>query len=120
MEKRKEKEKVIGKNPRKGGFSFTYLLTAFRSPLLEGGCGPVGPCVYTGSMTAPHYQAGPDVVRSGQLATARVLRARWSVARKTLDTNDTDRNYAEEQKRWDELIDYIEANDLNETEVDPR
>jgi len=60
--------------------------------------------------------ADPDAA----IGTAWSLRARWQTARDAYERDDSDSNSYEEQRRWDDLVDFIEANDLNGSEVDPR
>jgi hypothetical protein len=64
----------------------------------------------------------PPHVLSGQQTVARVMKARWKTAWRVKDeaAEPSDRMINEEQTRWDELIDYIEAHGLNGTGVDPR
>jgi hypothetical protein len=61
-----------------------------------------------------------DAVRSGQLAAARVLQARWRVAQNTNDQEHTEQSNGEMNRRLDALLEYIDAHDLQDTEVDPR
>ena len=48
----------------------------------------------------------------------RQLRAAWQEASTRADRNPDHAD--EEQAAWDELVDFVEANDLNYTEHDPR
>lgn len=49
------------------------------------------------------------------------LRHTWEQARKALDAPyPTDSDDYAEQRAWDALIDYVEANDLTYTDKDPR
>lgn len=50
----------------------------------------------------------------------RRLWAAWEAARGRRDRVGTDAADAAEQAAYDELVDYVEANDLNGTEYDPR
>jgi hypothetical protein len=60
--------------------------------------------------TGPHY----DTTREPS-AEYRRLRAAWAQAYRD---NDADSHV--EQTAWDALVDYVEAHDLNFTELDPR
>lgn len=48
------------------------------------------------------------------------LRDEWDAALVAHRRDDTDKTSAAEQTAHDALVDYIEANDLNETDLDPR
>lgn len=50
----------------------------------------------------------------------RRLRASWEAARDRKDREGTTAADAAEQAAYDELVDWVEANDLNGTEHDPR
>lgn len=50
----------------------------------------------------------------------RTLRAAWDAATAAYQRNDSDANREAEQNAYDELVDYIEANELNGTAHDPR
>jgi hypothetical protein len=50
----------------------------------------------------------------------RRLWADWNSAYATYQTADEDYVYEAERVAWDALVDYVEADDLNGTEWDPR
>ena len=53
---------------------------------------------------------------------ARLLIALWKSALNILDSKPfpTSQDYAIEEQRYDTLVDFVEANDLNYTKYDPR
>ena len=52
---------------------------------------------------------------------AKVLRYEWEEARRELDQrSESDWLATQEQDAWDALVDFVEANNLNHTEFDPR
>jgi hypothetical protein len=55
-----------------------------------------------------------------QIAEYVRLRTSWERACDARSLNDSEKNDATEQATWDALIDYVEANDLNYTNLDPR
>ena len=64
----------------------------------------------------PRFIAGRDPVR----VEAERLTARWYAALAEYRQNDTLRNYDAEQAAYDALINFVEENDLNYSELDPR
>lgn len=65
-------------------------------------------------------QASQEVVQAGREVTVRVLKARWTTSRRVVGEKPTDSNVAEEIKRWNQLIDYIDEHGLAGTDLDPR
>lgn len=58
----------------------------------------------------------PDIIA----AEARRLHADWNVAHARYYHDDSTPNFHAEQRAYDALVDYVEANDLNYTQFDPR
>lgn len=58
----------------------------------------------------------PQTVR----AEAERLTREWNEALDRYRRDDTSRSYEDEQTAYDALIDFVEENDLNYTEFDPR
>lgn len=50
----------------------------------------------------------------------RTIRAAWESARERQQARGSDFDDAEEQRTYDELIDFVEAHGLNYTDRDPR
>lgn len=54
------------------------------------------------------------------IAEARTLMATWKNAYAQMERRGTLADHAAEQDAYDTLVDFVEANDLVDTEVDPR